>query len=197
MPKGGGKRANENGGALENLVRTVRHRSLPEYKHKAEFEQAERKGLPARYMRRNYPHPTFWGTSGRRELYIHNDGHEILVECKYQDVSGTTHEKLPYMLEAALASPIRHSVFVFLGPFFEGGYSSQQKAEETRRRKLGIVRKGKRKPPNQCGVKAVERLRRMIAERCPPDRRIDVIVGEAEWDAWVDDQFGGRGAAAA
>lgn len=82
------------------------------------------------YVIRNYPHKSLYGTPGRKEALIVGpancnevvsdpDGNaRCIVECKYQDGSGSVDEKLPYVYEHFLASEIKNWIIILDGKYW-------------------------------------------------------------------------------
>lgn len=71
---------------------------IPVYRSMSELKE---NGLFAseRYVVRQYPYKTCYGTSGRIDAMVVLGDRRIMVECKFQRTSGTTDEKLPYVFK--------------------------------------------------------------------------------------------------
>lgn len=81
--------------------------------------------VPPRYVIKGYPHASLYGTKGRKEGYIHADANEWIVEAKWQEVSGSVDEKLPFIWQSFLASPVRHWIIVLDGRYWKTGRGAQ------------------------------------------------------------------------
>jgi hypothetical protein len=114
---------------LEHCVSSLGALGFHEYATNGSFQRAEVVG--ARYVIRNYPHPSLYGTRGTKEAFIvaadasgvfvvDDDGlARIVMEAKWQESSGSVDEKLPYIWEAFLASPVRNWVVVLDGRYWK------------------------------------------------------------------------------
>ena len=98
------------------------------YSSISQFQKAQVIG--DRYVIRNYPHTSLYGTPGRKEAYIvapASNGFipnehgiaEIIVEAKHQSTSGSTDEKPPHVWEAFLVSPVPNWIVIFDGPYWK------------------------------------------------------------------------------
>lgn len=77
--------------------------------------------ISGRYVIKGYSHLSLYGTKGRKEAFIHADEADWIVEAKWQEASGSVDEKLPYIWEAFLASPVRHWIVVLDGRYWKTG----------------------------------------------------------------------------
>jgi len=110
-----GRRGNR-GELLELCVKALRMKGIHAYT-RTEFKRLER--IPDRYVLTNHPHPSLYGTPGRKEAYIYLDGEEFIVETKYQAGTGSVDEKLPHVFECFLASEIANWIVVFNGRYWK------------------------------------------------------------------------------
>lgn len=111
---------------LEHAVDTFHMVGFQVYRGFGEFQRAQVVG--DRYVIRNYPHPSLYGTPGKKEALIvvtgaagpfvpDADGRvSIIVEAKWQQGSGSVDEKLPYVWEAFLASDVPNWIVIIDGP---------------------------------------------------------------------------------
>jgi hypothetical protein len=110
--KGGGK-----GFLLEQCVKALRMLGIPAYSN-PEF-QALQNTTPPKYIITNFPHPTLYGTAGRKEGYVSCNGIEYIIETKFQDGSGSVDEKLPHVWESFIASPVANWIVVYSGRWWK------------------------------------------------------------------------------
>lgn len=101
---------------LENCVDTLHALGFQLYESQGQFDAASIR--PRRYVIRNYPHPSLYGTPGRKEAFIATETEDFILEAKWQDSSGSVDEKLPYIWEAFLASRIPNWIAVFDGRYW-------------------------------------------------------------------------------
>jgi hypothetical protein len=124
--RGGGSKAK--GTLLEHCVESLGALGFHEYTNKS-FKEAEVVG--ARYVVRGYRHLTLYGTPGSKEalivapdssgLFVPDDDGlaRVVMEAKWQAISGSVDEKFPFVWEAFLVSPIRNWIVVIDGPFWK------------------------------------------------------------------------------
>lgn len=111
----GGRRATRHA-LLENCVDTLHALGFQLYESQGQFDAASVR--PTRYVIRNYPHPSLYGTPGRKEAFIATETEDFILEAKWQDASGSVDEKLPYIWEAFLASRVPNWIAVFDGRYW-------------------------------------------------------------------------------
>ncbi len=92
-----------------------------------EFNSVESLFVPEKYVITHYKHTSLYGTDGWKEGLIvapengrgfsDQDGKtRFIVECKFQNVGGSTDEKLPYVYHSCLESMIPNWIVVCGGP---------------------------------------------------------------------------------
>jgi hypothetical protein len=118
--------------------------------------------LPPRFVVRNYPCLTLYGTPGRREAYAVADGNEFLFEAKYQDGSGSVDEKLPFIWDSFLKSATKNLIAIF-----DGSHWSSER-----------------------GVAAINYLRALANHQTPSERRMVVLVSREEVREFVKQTWG-------
>jgi hypothetical protein len=116
---------------LEQCVESLQMVGFQIYQSNARFQRAS--VVPARYVIRNYPHPSVYGTPGKKEALIvapnglgyfalEEDGSaQVILEAKWQEASGSVDEKFPYIWEAFIRSPVRNWVIVLDGRYWRTG----------------------------------------------------------------------------
>lgn len=123
------RRSSGKSALLEHCVQSLGALGFHEFATNGAFKEAE--VVSPRYVIRNYPHPSLYGTRGRKEAFIvapdssgvfvpDDDGlARIVMEAKWQEVSGSVDEKMPYVWEAFLASPVRNWIVVLDGRYWK------------------------------------------------------------------------------
>jgi hypothetical protein len=131
--KRAGGRTGSKGQGLEYCVEQLKHYGFLIYETKDAFSRAQK--IPPRYVRKNFPHDTLYGGEGRKEalivsdvgeseIFLSNDDNgelviNIIIEAKFQDVSGSVDEKIPYIIEQFKISPIKNWVVVMDGKYWK------------------------------------------------------------------------------
>lgn len=124
MTRGRGRRTSGKSQLLEHGVNTLHALGFQVYDGYPQFKKAT--VVPQRYVIRNYPHTSIYGTPGRKEAYIVApasigftcDEHEtvrILVEAKWQEASGSVDEKMPFVWQSFLESDIPNWIVIMDG----------------------------------------------------------------------------------
>lgn len=118
-----GAKANVNGTSVEDMcLFPFLQRDFCYYENKREYEQAEMEGLPDRYVRRNAPYTSIYGSKGRTEFLVVDGERKVRIEIKTQNSKGSVDEKLPYLyLNAIEAYPEDEIVIVIDGEGFKKG----------------------------------------------------------------------------
>lgn len=123
MAKKQGSLANESGNILEQTVKTVFRKKGFEIVRYREW-----KTHPEKYgnelLLTNAPFNTIYKHKGNTEFLAKSDRYhfEIRIECKWQQVSGSVDEKLPYLyLNTIEAMPENKIVIVIDGSGFKEG----------------------------------------------------------------------------
>lgn len=109
---------------LENGVNTLHALGFQIYDGYPQFKKAA--VIPPRYVIRNYPHTSIYGTPGRKEAYIvapasvgftcdEHGAVRILVEAKWQESSGSVDEKMPFVWQSFLESDIPNWIVIMDG----------------------------------------------------------------------------------
>jgi len=104
---------------LEQCVDALHMIGFQVYDSQPQFRAAT--VIPDRYVIKGYGHLSLYGTKGRKEAFIHADGADWVVEAKWQETGGSVDEKLPYIWEAFLVSPVRHWIVVLDGRYWKTG----------------------------------------------------------------------------
>lgn len=113
---------------LEHTVDALHMLGFQIYRSRSEFDKAQ--VVPQRYVIRNYPHLSLYGTRGSKEAlisapatngFVVDDGANarIVVEAKWQEAAGSVDEKFPYVWEAFLASDVPNWIVVVDGPYWK------------------------------------------------------------------------------
>jgi len=123
---------------LENAVLGLRHVGFEFYQYASDFTKISDSPLflPKRYLRCNYPHPPLYGTKGFKEGYIFDSGTEYILEVKYQNSSGSTDEKVPYIWEHFLVSPIPNWIVWFDGAWWLNNRRGREAVQWLRERSI-------------------------------------------------------------
>ena len=116
MPRPPSRKTGARAQLLEVTVEGLHLIDFQIYESYGSYEAAEIRR--SRYVIRNYPHPSLYGTPGRKEALIVADDEQYILECKYQDSSGSVDEKLPYLWMAFLVSPVPGWLIVFEGNYW-------------------------------------------------------------------------------
>lgn len=109
---------------LEHGVNTLHALGFQVYDGYPQFKKAT--VVPARYVIRNYPHESIYGTPGRKEAYIvappsagficdETGNVRILIEAKWQESSGSVDEKMPFVWQSFLESDIPNWIVIMDG----------------------------------------------------------------------------------
>lgn len=126
-----GSRAATRGALLETCLEQLYQHNFHPYRSYAEFRRAEI--VSPRYVIRNFPHASPYGTPGKKEGLIvapeatpgfferDEEGIRVVVEAKYQNSSGSVDEKIPFIWQGFLDSPILNWVVVFDGKYWKTG----------------------------------------------------------------------------
>src|SRR5260370_20441379 len=116
---------------LEACIDSLHALNFQIYASYAVFKGAEI--VSPRYVIRNFPHASPYGTPGKKEglavsaeaapgyFQSDDDGVRVVVEAKFQDSSGSVDEKIPFIWEGFLDSPILNWVVVFYGRYWKTG----------------------------------------------------------------------------
>ena len=146
---------------LENAISGLRHRNFVEFKSHADFEKT---GLfpPTCYVIRNYPHPTLYGTPGKKEAFVFYRGARYVFEAKYQNTSGSVDEKIGTLWLSFLQSPVPNWIV-----WFDGNYW--------------------RKDPR--GIAIIKWLRDRIREHTVGGRHLYVCASDDEWHELAQELF--------
>jgi PD-(D/E)XK nuclease superfamily domain len=83
-----------------------------------QFKKLTTADRPGRYVVRDYPQQSLYGTAGKKEGFVWDGEKEWIIEAKVQDVSGSVDEKIPYIFEAFLISPILNWIIVYNGNYW-------------------------------------------------------------------------------
>jgi len=130
-PRRKSKGTGQKGPLLEQCVGQLRLVGFMSYPDMNTFQKAQ--VVPERYVIRNYPHDSLYGTRGRKEalLVAANSGNgfvpdgdgkmRVVIEAKWQETGGSTDEKLPYIWHAFLASPIHNWIVILDGRYWKEG----------------------------------------------------------------------------
>ena len=147
---------------LENASLALRLIDFHEFARMADFKKAEKAGsLPNRYFVRHFPHLTILETKGYKERYIFDRGAEYVLECKFQNCSGSCDEKGPLLWESFLVSPYANWIV-----WFEGKWWATPR-----------------------GLAWVHWLRRQVAERPVNGRNFYICASDNEWVSLVRQLF--------
>lgn len=154
QPKGK-RRASGKSALLEQCVEALQLVGFHIYKGNAVFEKVTVN--QKRYVVQNFPHPSLYGGRGFKEAYIvgddptgtfvtdENGRAHVIMECKWQEASGSVDEKLPYIYESFLASPYPNWVVIFDGRYWRTPRGKQAvnwlwgKSVSTGERRLYVV----------------------------------------------------------
>ncbi len=123
------RRASGKSALLEDCVGSLHLLGFQTYQSNDTFKRA--KVVPDKYVIRNVPHLSLYGTPGKKEaLVVAPDGRGLfapdeqgcvraIIEAKWQDTSGSVDEKLPYIWEAFRDSPVHNWVVVLDGRYWK------------------------------------------------------------------------------
>ncbi len=98
MPRSQGNKANSSGNTLEATIEsTLVGKGFMPMKYR-EWEKNKKK-YGAKLILKNVPFYTIYEHSGYTEFLLKDDtdNHDIRIECKWQQVSGSVDEKFPYL----------------------------------------------------------------------------------------------------
>lgn len=91
-----GQKAATNGAKFEDKVEGFITKSL-EIPSRKWSEDAGRL-ISDNVLLKNAPYESIYGTKCRSEFLLKYQGHDIRIECKYQQSAGSVDEKLPYLM---------------------------------------------------------------------------------------------------
>lgn len=117
----GGTKTSHGGQILEQVIGALKLRRFairsfdPKEKEKGglAFENENH-----RWLIRNYPYTTMFGTPGRREWFLDAPEWTGQLECKFQNGSGSVDEKMVYLVETLCRSQITSLALVHGGRFW-------------------------------------------------------------------------------
>lgn len=142
------KRTSQKSALLEDCVDTLRLLNFNDFTYP---EFCRLRELPERYVIRNYPHGSIYGTRGKKEalIVVHglclpfvpsDDGWtRIVIEAKWQEVSGSVDEKIPFVWASSRESHIPNWILLMDGHHWRAGrgkavvqWAQRQSASEGR-----------------------------------------------------------------
>ena len=136
-----GSEAVSNGQTLEKVIASAFvSKGFKEQSFKSWSKTGEQEG---RFLLKNAPFRTLYGTSGKTEFLI-QDAHRpgpIRLEAKWQQVSGSVDEKLPYLfLNAVHQMPEQHIIIVIDGPGWRQGAIDwlRHAADEQKKKQIDV-----------------------------------------------------------
>ena len=164
-PRNNGKKRNTSvSRLLENAALSLRIAGFVIYDNFSQYRAANDRGtLPQRYLVEHYPHKSLYGTVGWKEGFISHNGTDYVFEAKWQNGSGSVDEKMPYLWEHFLSSPVPNWIV-----WFDGAWWREKR-----------------------GRNAVEWLRERVKAQCPPSRQFIILAGSKEGQEFFSRQFGG------
>ncbi len=119
-----GRRANSSGNLLEQTVKNIciqKGFKLEKYqnyvKNRGLFEERE-------ILLTNVPYKSVYGHNGKTEFLLKSEkyGLKTRIECKWQQVSGSVDEKLPYLyLNCIESMPEEHIILIVDGGGWKNG----------------------------------------------------------------------------
>lgn len=71
-----------------------------------------------RWLVKNYPYKTIFGTPGRREWFLESPEWTGQLECKFQNSGGSVDEKVVYLVETLCRTPITALALVYGGMYW-------------------------------------------------------------------------------
>jgi hypothetical protein len=120
-----GAKTNRSGKPLEHALEQLRQNGFAHYKGRTINYV---KIFPQKYVITHAPYITIYGTKGYHEGHIVADSQngedfvpesngkiQIIIECKFQSGSGSTDEKIPYVIESFSYSDIKNWVLILNG----------------------------------------------------------------------------------
>ncbi|MBU2445683.1 MAG: 4-diphosphocytidyl-2C-methyl-D-erythritol kinase [Bacteroidetes bacterium] len=117
------QRATSSGNLLEQTVKTIcRQKGFKIEKYKDWKKKPEKYGNEL--LLTDVPYDTIYKHTGKTEFLLKSSRYnlEIRIECKWQQVSGSVDEKLPYLyLNSIEAMPEKHIVIVIDGKGWKTG----------------------------------------------------------------------------
>ena len=165
--KGSARSTNTSGKFLEQCVHVLKMRDYT-FMSRAEWCKEWKKDsrklfAPEKYAVANYPYKTLYGTPGHHEFAVfsrgtipkmlpYENGTRVVIECKWQDGSGSVDEKFPYVVQTFLEREFENMAIILAGEWWREGR----------------------------GAGAVGWLR-SSARKMPPEKRLFVCDGFEEW----------------
>ncbi|MBC7907525.1 MAG: 4-diphosphocytidyl-2C-methyl-D-erythritol kinase [Rhodospirillaceae bacterium] len=117
-----GQHASLNGGHFEHRIqKSLKAHGFEVLSHAEWRDMGQPRG---EYLLTNAPYTTLYGTAGRTEFLLLSARRnmEIRIEAKYQSVSGSVDEKLPYVYLSLVEAVPEKTVFVVIdGPGWRPG----------------------------------------------------------------------------
>lgn len=117
----GGKKTSHGGQVLEQVIGALKLRRFAI--RSFDPRENEEGGLDfengsQRWLIRNYPYTTIFGTPGRREWFLDAPEWTGQLECKFQNSGGSVDEKMVYLVETLCRSQITSLALVHGGRYW-------------------------------------------------------------------------------
>jgi hypothetical protein len=109
----GGKKTSFGGKLLENVISCLRLK---------EFQVVKKESpLLPRQLIKNWPYTNIYGTPGRYEWMMIANKYRAIIECKFQNGSGSVDEKFPYVAANFVKSDCHNMIVVHGGEWWITG----------------------------------------------------------------------------
>ncbi len=118
----GGRKTSHGGQVLEQVIGALKLRYFAIRSH--DPNESDKKGLfekqssSERWLIKNYPYTTIFGTRGKREWFLESPEWTGQLECKFQNVGGSVDEKMVYLVETLCRTPIDSLALVYGGRYW-------------------------------------------------------------------------------
>jgi hypothetical protein len=117
----GGKKTSHGGQILEQVIGALKLRRFAIRSHDPTEDEEARLNFQAdnrRWLIKNYPYTTIFGTPGRREWFLDAPEWTGQLECKFQNSGGSVDEKMVYLVETLCRSQIASLALVHGGRYW-------------------------------------------------------------------------------
>lgn len=114
----GGKATSHGGQVLEQVIQALTLRKFVIRPYSDGGGEQLFADAKSRWLIKNYPYHTLFGTPGRREWFLESPEWTGQLECKFQNSGGSVDEKMVYLVETLRRSDIRALALVYAGNYW-------------------------------------------------------------------------------
>lgn len=106
------------GATLENVIRSLQMREFQVVSAADHRSAISPLFGHQRTLIKNQPYTTIFGTTGRREYFVESPEWSGQLECKFQNVGGSTDEKMVYVTETLRRTNVEKMALVYGGEYW-------------------------------------------------------------------------------